>query len=182
MVVLDTGLSCSPPLGSLQVPLGQDVFQRVQLLCQLSDPALQPLVLLLQLPGPLLGQQDPPAGLVPALPHSHVVPLSPQPVLCTVLAEAPLVDRGPQSGHEEGGEVLLRVDMALVVVCVSCIGGVAETGRRVGQIRQSHHLVRDPVIRAPPPQPLSLAVRHHVHLRQLIGRRGLVEGVVLPRV
>lgn len=82
------------------------MLESVQLLCQLPYPHLQLLVLLLQLLGPLLGQQDPPAGLVPALSHGDVVPLAPQAILCTVLVDAPLVDRGPQSWQEERMEVL----------------------------------------------------------------------------
>ncbi len=82
------------------------MFESVQLLCQLPYPQLQFLVLLLQLLGSLLSEQDPPAGLVPALPHSDVVPLASQAVLCTVLADVPLVYRSPQSWQEEGREVL----------------------------------------------------------------------------
>lgn len=80
------------------------MFQSVQLLGELSYLHLQLLVLLLQLQGPLLGQQDPPAGLVPALPHCDVVPLAPQAVLRAVLADASLGHRGP--GQQEGREVL----------------------------------------------------------------------------
>lgn len=93
------------------------MFESVQLLCQLPYPHLQLLVFLLQLLGPLLGQQDPPAGLVPALPHSDVVPLASQSVLCAVLADAPLVDRGPQSWQEEGGEVLEARNTKCVELC-----------------------------------------------------------------
>lgn len=82
------------------------MFESVQLLCQLPYSHLQLLVFLLQLQGPLLGQLDPPAGLVPALSHSDVVPLASQAVLCTVLADAPLVYWGPQSWQEKGREVL----------------------------------------------------------------------------
>lgn len=82
------------------------MLESVQLLCQLAYPHLQLLVFLLQLLGPMLGQQDPPAGLVPALSHSDVVPLAPQAILCTVLVDAPLVYRGPQSWQEERSEVL----------------------------------------------------------------------------
>lgn len=104
--ILDISLLCCSLLSSMQVPLRQDVFESVQLLSQLPYPQLQLLVFLLQLLGPLLGQQDPPAGLVPTLPHSNVVPLAPQAVLCTVLVDAPLVYWGPQSWKEERGEVL----------------------------------------------------------------------------
>ncbi len=82
------------------------MFESVQLLCELPYPQLQLLVLLLQLLGSLLGEQDPPAGLVPALSHSNVVPLASQAVLCTVLADVPLVYLGPRSWQQEGGEVL----------------------------------------------------------------------------
>lgn len=152
------------------------MFESVQLLCQLPYPHLQLLVFLLQLHGPLLGQQDPPASLVPALSHSDVVSLSSQPVLCTVLADAPLVYWGPQSWQEEGGEILLSVGVALVVVCVPRAQGVAEAGRHVRHVRQSHHLLRHSVITAPSHQSLRLAVCH-VHLSQLIGWRVRVQGV-----
>lgn len=82
------------------------MFESVQLLRQLPYPHLQLLVLILQLHSSLLGQQDPPAGLVPALPHSDVVPLSPLTVLCAVFADAPLGHRTPHAWQEEGGEVL----------------------------------------------------------------------------
>lgn len=87
--------------------LGQDVSQGVQLLAQLSHLDLQLLVFLLQLQGPLLGQQDPAPGLVPALPHRDVVPLPPQTVLGAVLADGPLGHGGPEGRQQEGGEVLL---------------------------------------------------------------------------
>lgn len=80
--------------------------ESVQLLCQLSYPQLQLLVFLLELLGLLLGQHDPPSGLVPALSHGDVVPLAPQPILWTVLVDGPLVRRDPQRGEKERREVL----------------------------------------------------------------------------
>lgn len=80
--------------------------ESVQLLCQLSYPQLQLLVLLLELLGPLLGQHDPPPRLVPALSHGDVVPLAPQSILWTVLVDGPLVGRDPQRGKKERRVVL----------------------------------------------------------------------------
>lgn len=90
----------------MEVPLRQDVSESVQLLCQLSYPQLQLLVFVLELLGLLLGQHDPPPGLVPALPHGNVVPLAPQSVLWTVLVDGPLVCTDPQRGEKERREVL----------------------------------------------------------------------------
>ena len=88
--------------------LGQDVAQRVQLLGQLAQALLEALVVLRQLGGPLLGQQDAAPRLVPALAHGDVVPLAPQPVLHAVLADGPLGHgragpRGPQPRREAAG-------------------------------------------------------------------------------
>lgn len=71
----------------------------------------------------------------------------------------------------------LRVGVAVVVVCAPGAQVVAETGRRVRQVRQSHH-----VITAPSHQSLRLAVWHHVHLSQLVIWCGVGQGVGLPRV
>lgn len=90
-------------LGGLQVALRQDVLESVPLLCQLPDSHLQLVVLVLQLLGPLLSQQDPPAGLVPALPHRNVVPLPALPVLRAVLVDAALAaGGGAQRWQQEG--------------------------------------------------------------------------------
>lgn len=50
----------------------------------------------------------------------------------------------------------------------------ADTGGRVGQVRQAHHLLGHPVIGAPPHQSLRRIVRNHVDLRQLTGRPRVV--------
>lgn len=99
---------CCHVLGRLQVALRQDVLESVPLLCQLPDPHLQLVVLVLQLLGPLLGQQDSAAGLVPALPHRDVVPLPAQPVLGAVLVDAALAGCGAQGRQQEGRELLGR--------------------------------------------------------------------------
>lgn len=64
--------------------------------------------------------------------------------------------------------------MALVLVCAPCTRGVAETGRGVWQVRQSHHLLSHSVITVPSHQSLCLAVWYHVNLSQLIGRPSMV--------
>ena len=102
------------------------MFESVQLLCQLPYSHLQLLVLLLKLQGSLLGQQDPPAGLVPALPHSDVVPLASQPVLCAVLADAPLGHWGPQRWQEEGREFLEVTTTNVFRMCGNRVREVAD--------------------------------------------------------
>lgn len=159
----DCGVPC-PLLACLHVSLGQQVFESVQLLCELSYSQLQPLVLVLQLQSPLLGQHDPPPRLVPTLPNRDVVPLAPQTVLGTVLADAALGHRGSQRGVEERGKVLLRT-MALQMRAGPCDGAGGVTVRQVGQ---SHHLLSDP----PLLRPEALGVRQQVHVR-LSGRRGV---------
>lgn len=86
--------------------------ESVQLLWELPDLDLQLLVLLLQLQGPLLCHQDPPAGLVSTLPHRDVVPLASQPVLCAVLADAPLSHRGTHGWQDERRREFLRIRVA----------------------------------------------------------------------
>lgn len=77
----------------------------------------------------------------------------------------------------------------LLVAVVPTARTCADTGGRVGQVRQAHHLLGHPVISAPPHQALGLIVRNHVDLRQLTGRahvagRGRIVrlGVTLTRV
>lgn len=94
--------------------LRQDVLESVPLLCQLPDSHLQLVVLVLQLLGPLLGQQDPPAGLVPALPHRNVVPLPALPVLGAVLVDAALAGGGGAQRWQQEGRELLAKDTATV--------------------------------------------------------------------
>lgn len=72
---------------------------------------------------------------------------------------------------------LLSVGVALVVVCAPGARGVAETGRRVRQVRHSHHLFSHSVLTTTPHQSLRLAVWDHVHLSQLIGRTSQVGSV-----
>lgn len=73
---------------------------------------------------------------------------------------------------------LLVVGVALLLVCEPHGGAVAQTGGAEGQVGQSHQLF----LSAEPGQSLRLAIRHHVHLRDLLGRgRGGagVQGVVV---
>lgn len=49
---------------------------------------------------------------------------------------------------------LLRVGVALVLVCAPCIGCVAETRRGIRQVRQPHHLLSHSVVSDPSPQAL----------------------------
>lgn len=124
---LDNRFLCCSILGCVEVPLRQDVPESVQFLRQLSDAQLQLLVLLLELLGPLLGQHDPPPGLVPALPHRDVVPLPPQSVLRAVLVDEPLVGGSLQGGEEEHGEVLEEQNTEMSVGGGS-LGGPSDGG------------------------------------------------------
>lgn len=75
--------------------------------------------------------------------------------------------------------------LLLVAVVPSARTG-ADTGGRVGQVRQAHHLLGHPVISVPPRQALRLVVRNHVDLAgrpHVAGRGRIVRlGVTLTRV
>lgn len=79
-------------------------------MCELPYENLQPVVLLMQLQSPLVGELYAPPGLVSALPHGNIVPLPPQSILHGVLGQALLLQGASQGagrkGEEEGRKIL----------------------------------------------------------------------------
>lgn len=80
-------------------------------MCELPYENLQPVVLLMQLQSPLVGELYAPPGLVSALPHGNIVPLPPQSILHGVLGQALLLQgasQGPGGRGRRKGEKSCR--------------------------------------------------------------------------